>query len=251
LGAENRVEWRMEAGDAATEIIRVAQETPTDLIVMGTAGRTGLWRLLRGSVAEQVIRKAACPVLTVKASRSRGTTSTWTRTDEASLLDTLRTEEITTILHPTDFSESSQAAFQLACALARDHGARVIAFHGVPRPESFSGEALAGTFPGDYHTQHWEALRNIRPSYPEVGITHRLDEGDPTTLILQAARASRCDLIVMGTHGRTGLKRLLMGSVADQVVRKAPCPVLTVKAPCSRTLTAETVRGGEEQLVRR
>jgi nucleotide-binding universal stress UspA family protein len=75
-----------------------------------------------------------------------------------------------------------------------------------------------------------DELCRIRPSDRETRVQHLLAEGDPATAILRAARDNHCDLIVMGTHGRTGLRRLLMGSVAEQVVRKAPCLVLTVKA---------------------
>jgi nucleotide-binding universal stress UspA family protein len=65
----------------------------------------------------------------------------------------------------------------------------------------------------------------------KVPVEHRLEEGDPATEILRTARDCGCDLIVMGTHGRRGLSRLLTGSVAEQVMRKAPCPVVTVKTP--------------------
>jgi nucleotide-binding universal stress UspA family protein len=75
----------------------------------------------------------------------------------------------------------------------------------------------------------------VQPSDPAVKIEHRLAEGDPAREILRVARETGCDLIVMGTHGWTGLGRLLMGSVAEQVVRKATCPVLTVKTPIPDT----------------
>ena len=71
----------------------------------------------------------------------------------------------------------------------------------------------------------------IQASEAKVPIEHRLEEGDPVTVILRVARESKCELIVMGTHGRSGLAHLLMGSVAEQIVRKATCAVLVVKAP--------------------
>jgi nucleotide-binding universal stress UspA family protein len=74
-------------------------------------------------------------------------------------------------------------------------------------------------------------LQRIQAPDGAVRVEHFLEEGDPATGILQAAQERKCDLIVMGTHGRTGLGRVLLGSVAEKVVRGASCPVLTVKAP--------------------
>ncbi|MCI0461018.1 MAG: universal stress protein [Gemmataceae bacterium] len=130
---------------------------------------------------------------------------------------------IRTILHPTDFSEPAGYAFRLALSLARDQGARLIVLHVMPVP-------LVQEKRG-YREEMAEDLSRIGSPDPRVGVEHRLEEGDPAIQILQVARETGCDLIVMGTHGRTGLGRLLMGSVAEQVTHRAPCPVLTVKAP--------------------
>jgi nucleotide-binding universal stress UspA family protein len=93
------------------------------------------------------------------------------------------------------------------------------------------GEAVSQLQPEGYQHKLWDDLRRIQSPDPAVPVEHRLAEGDSAEEILRLAQESGCDLIVLGTHGRTGLPRLLMGSVAEQVVRKAPCPVLTVKAP--------------------
>jgi nucleotide-binding universal stress UspA family protein len=138
--------------------------------------------------------------------------------------------EIRTILHPTDFSDRSEGAFHLACSLARHHGARLIVLHVIP-PPICHGEVVARQQPDGYREQMWDWLSRLQPPDPGVDIDHRLTDGDPAAEILRVAQDDCCDLIVMGTHGRTGLGRLLMGSVAEQVVRKASCPVLTVKAP--------------------
>ncbi len=134
------------------------------------------------------------------------------------------------ILHPTDFSERSQAAFQMACSLARQHGVRLIILHVMTPPATVFGELTARA---EQSVRESEArtLAQLKPSDPQVRFEHQLEEGDPVEQILHAAKVNQCDLIVMGTHGRTGLGRLLMGSVAEQVLRKADCPVLTVKAP--------------------
>jgi nucleotide-binding universal stress UspA family protein len=139
------------------------------------------------------------------------------------------------ILHPTDFSPSSEQAFHLACSLARDHGARLIALHVLERPLIIQSGVMTPPPPPaplpDEREALLERLRRLQPSAPGVRVECRVEEGDPTTAILQVAQEAACDLIVLGTHGRTGLRRLLLGSVAEQVVRKAPCPVLTVKVP--------------------
>lgn len=138
------------------------------------------------------------------------------------------------ILHPTDFSEQSNYAFRLAGSLARDHDARLIVLHVVLTlgPELVShGEAVSELQPQAYREKLWEDLRRVRLPDPDVHVEYRLVEGDPGEEVVRAAQESRAELIVMSTHGRTGLPRLLMGSVAEQVMRKAECPVLTVKAP--------------------
>ncbi len=140
---------------------------------------------------------------------------------------------IQTILYPTDFSETSRYAFQLACSLARDHGARVIALHVAPPPQTvnFEGMPPSPALPVGYQEDLKNKLREFSAASVEVQVEPRLEEGFAATEIVRVAREVPCDLIVMGTHGRTGLGRLLLGSVAEHVLRKAPCPVLTVKAP--------------------
>jgi nucleotide-binding universal stress UspA family protein len=135
---------------------------------------------------------------------------------------------IRTILHPTDFSERSNDAYRLACALARDYNARLLIVHVVPPVAAAVGD-LVWTGPVDYQEVKDKLLGLEGPDPARV--ERWLEEGDPASEILRLAREGRCDLIVMGTHGRRGLGRLLMGSVAETVLRKAPCPVVTVKAP--------------------
>jgi len=139
---------------------------------------------------------------------------------------------IRTILHPTDFSEQAEFAFRLAAALARDHGARLILLHVISGSAIVYGEGVVPPLSLEDDRERWEKeLHQLGVSDPSVPVEHRLKDGDPVTEILAVAEQSSADLIVMGTHGRTGLERLLMGSVAEQVVRKAPCPVLTVRTP--------------------
>jgi nucleotide-binding universal stress UspA family protein len=141
---------------------------------------------------------------------------------------------IRTILHPTDYSETSQHAFAWAVQLAQQHKAHLLILHVVNSldPERISyGEAKTKPQPESYQAQLREELRRLTPSDPHVSTEHLLAEGEPAAEILRVAREYHCDLIVLGTHGRTGLDRLLLGSVAEQVIRRAACPVLTVRSP--------------------
>ena len=135
------------------------------------------------------------------------------------------------ILHPTDFSAQSRAAFDVACSLARDYGAELIIVH-VHRPEPiFAPDGIAVNIPAEEPFELRAKLAKIIPEDPRTKFEHHLLEGEPAEEILRIAKSEGADLIVLGTHGSTGLYRLLMGSVAESVLRKAPCPVLTVRAP--------------------
>ncbi|MCS6976002.1 MAG: universal stress protein [Gemmatales bacterium] len=136
-----------------------------------------------------------------------------------------------TILHATDFSPHSEYAFRLACSLARDHGAKVVVLHVVaPHPAVSYGEMIVEP-DAALVQQAWDQIRTIKSPDPAVPLEHRVEQGFAAAEIVRVAEEIKADMIVLGTHGRSGLGRLLMGSVAEQVVRKAPCPVLTVKSP--------------------
>lgn len=153
-----------------------------------------------------------------------------------------------TILHPTDFSEPSEYAFRVACSLARDHGAHLFLAH-VAAPPMMVGEMVPPPPPVDYKELLWDSFHRLEESEPyirEIHVQSRILDGEPVKEILRLAEEIDCDLIVMGTHGRTGLMRLLMGSVAEQVMRKAPCPVLTVKS--LRRAAAEPVLAGAREV---
>jgi nucleotide-binding universal stress UspA family protein len=137
-----------------------------------------------------------------------------------------------TILHPTDYSEYSEFAFRLSCSLARDYGARLFLLHVIPSPVLIGGgDPVACKIIEEFLDQQRQNLDRLRPQDPKVEVARRLAEGDPVTEILRVAQEINCDMIIMGTHGSTGLKRLVMGSVAEGVTREAPCPVVIVKTP--------------------
>jgi universal stress protein A len=137
---------------------------------------------------------------------------------------------IRTILFPTDFSECSQAAFQLASSLARDYGSRMIVLHVYPPPLDHS-EEIARRPPDSYEDSLWKNLKAIQAEDLKYDIDYQLIEGDAAAEIARVAVEKPCDLIVIGTHGRRGIERVLLGSVAEKVIRQAACPVLTTKPP--------------------
>jgi nucleotide-binding universal stress UspA family protein len=161
---------------------------------------------------------------------------------------------LATILHPTDFSEYSDLAFRLACALARDYKARLILLHVISPSEALYGGTLEPAEKGPSVEEVKESLKEMEKSNwrlpcptpllveeakgklqqlegqaDRARVESKVMEGDPVDMILRAAEETNSEVIVMGTHGRTALTRLLMGSVAESVLRRASCPVLTAK----------------------
>jgi nucleotide-binding universal stress UspA family protein len=135
------------------------------------------------------------------------------------------------ILFPTDFSHTGDSALRLATALARDSGAELLIVHVQEPPMAYGGGELYYGVPNPAVEDLERMLTAIKPTDPNVRFQHRLATGDPASAIVRLAEEEKADLIVMGTHGRTGFFRLLMGSVAEAIVRRAKCPVLTFKEP--------------------
>jgi universal stress protein A len=137
------------------------------------------------------------------------------------------------ILAPTDFSEYSQQAIQYARELAQTFGATLMLLHVVELPpypiEGLLPSHLGGTLLEDLEQQATSDLAQVLAKEAEVKVVHRVVIGIPYRTIVEIAEAEKADLIVMATHGRTGFSHLFMGSVAERVVRTAPCPVLTIR----------------------
>jgi nucleotide-binding universal stress UspA family protein len=134
-------------------------------------------------------------------------------------------------LFPTDFSHLSDAALDHATTLARETGATLLVLHVEEPPLAYGGGELYYGVPEPNTEALKKMLEKIKPADPKVPFVHRMVTGDPATEIVRVANEESADLIVMSTHGRSGLTRVLMGSVAELVVRRAACPVLTFKQP--------------------
>ena len=202
------------------EVIRQwASADGVDLVVIGTHGRSGFDRLLLGSVTEKVIRTVTCPVLTVPPAEGLQAAVAFAR-----------------ILCPTDFSPSSRRALAVALELGRQAGGAVTLLHAV---EFLDVEAALPRHADELrasrarlvdHFLHRLAEEVADESQTWCEIRQVLVEGRAHRAIVAEATAHQADLIVMGTHGHGVVDRFLYGSTALQVVRTAPCPVLTVRA---------------------
>jgi len=155
------------------------------------------------------------------------------------------------ILLPVDFSHSSDAAISFASSLAADSEALLMLLHiGENSPAYLAGYGGFSYTP-EFHEkvvkENRELLERIKPTIPGIKYEHQYLDGNPAKEILGFAERENFDLIVIGSHGRTGLSRLLLGSVAEAVVRGAKCPVLTVKQPTEAVAeSTETAQKGKE-----
>ncbi len=148
-------------------------------------------------------------------------------------------QKLTTILHPHDFSDLSVNAFHAAHALARDHGARLILLYVHQPQEEVMGEfGMPPPEPEPSDEQFAERLRGLLQPGSPVRAEAMVIRGTATEEIVRVAKQQRCDLIVMGTHGRKGLSRLFHANIADHVARHAPCPVMALRSSQTEADTA-------------
>ncbi len=230
LDVVHQVIQEIAAGPA---ILEYASDHDIDLIVMGTHGRRGVRRLLIGSVAAEVIRRANCPVLTTGPSPLPSGTNK--------------------ILVPIDFSEHSKDALEQARELADLFGATLDLLHVVEEnmPPAFYTGGVTSIY--DMHPDiEDKAIDEMRKVYeetdgPVVEAKFFASPGRPASRILKFAEERDSDMIVMATHGRSGLEQMFLGSVAEQVVQRAFCPVFTVRAltPPTEGTSAADLRAEE------
>ena len=232
VGLKGRVErrgiavtTRVATGIPSEEVITVARAEDSDLIVVGTRGKTGLAHVLLGSTAERVIRGAPCPVLTVRMEPAD------IEEEEGALSKPITLERI---LVPVDFSNCSLDALGYAAVVAQQAKASLMLLH-VLEPVSYGldftlGQSKARHADAEKWTKRLEELVSSH-QHPTMQVESQLRGGFPADSILDSAQTLPCDLIVMGTHGRRGISHTISGSVAEAVLRKARCPVITVRSP--------------------
>lgn len=149
-----------------------------------------------------------------------------------------------TIVFPTDFSTASDAALEHAATLAKSMGATLLIVHVEEPPLAYGGGELYYGIPEPDSERILKMLEDVKPKDPSVPFTHRLSMGDPAGEIVRIATDEGAELIVLGTHGRTGVTRLLMGSVAEVVVRRAPCPVLVYRETVAKLTPSKAAAAG-------
>jgi nucleotide-binding universal stress UspA family protein len=213
----------VEEGDVVTRILAEASARATGLIVMGTHGRSGVERLVAGSITEKVLRQAPCPVLTVPPGQGAVPPGPG---------------PFKSILCAVDFSQASTHAVQYALSLAQEADARLVVAHVVDWPNTAGLSApLAAAINEtrrDYDARRLEQLRAAVPASARewCRVEEILATGTPGREIVRLANTQAIDLIVMGVHGRSALNLAIFGSTTRQVVHDAHCPVLTVPAAC-------------------
>jgi nucleotide-binding universal stress UspA family protein len=207
-------------GDASGEIVRHASELHADLVVIGTHGRSGFDRLTLGSVTEKVLRKAPCPVLTLPPDAASNPADV----------------QYHSILCPTDFSSSSEYGIDFALGVARRSGATVTVLHVIEMVDEDANATDEATPTGDHARRRCEieaaALHSLLATHvrPSDRVSELITTGKPHRAILCAAADCRADLIVIGVRGRGPMDLTLFGSTTNQVVRRATCPVITIRS---------------------
>jgi nucleotide-binding universal stress UspA family protein len=215
---------RQRLGIPSQQINRAANECGADLVVVGSHGRSGLADLALGSTAERVVRGAPCPVFTVRAKpQYRASTGDQPRMPSPSVRH---------ILAPVDFSECALEALDYATQLAAQLQADLAILH-VMEPVYYDLELGSGHIMEEpaKRKEAEERLDDLADKLASSGLdinTH-IRGGVAPDAIVAAAYHFPTDLIVMGTHGRRGLSKFSSGSVAEAVLRQAPCPVVTLK----------------------
>ncbi len=199
-------------------ILDYVEENDIDLVVMGTHGRRGLRRLLLGSVAEEVVRLAPCPVVSVRERAGK---------EAGALVDNL--------VVPIDFSEHSRLALEYAAALARPHEAKLQLLHVIEEtvyPDFYLPVLASGDVIAEKLQEQAKARLSKLAAEVADGIvcSVHVKTGRAAHTIADFARAEDAELIVIASHGLTGLSHMLLGSVTESVVRLADCPVFTAKA---------------------
>jgi len=195
-------------------VAAVVQQKQADLIVVGTSGRRGIGKFVLGSVAEEILRRAKCPVLTVGPHATA---------------DPPREAKFKKIVYATDFGEGCHAAAAFAVALAEEHQAHLTLLHVIQEP---SAEALVAE--EEIEAAALDRLRALVAGEAELWCEPKavVRQGVPAEKILELAKREEADLIVLGVRNFNGVVRAthFAGAVAHQVVAEAPCPVLTVRA---------------------
>jgi nucleotide-binding universal stress UspA family protein len=207
---------KLEEGDIVREILREAESAQPDLVVMGTHGRGGFQRFVLGSVLNKILRKLPFPLLTVPP---------------AARHPALDARGYRTPLAAVDFSDASMHGLSYALSLAQEAGGRLLLTHVVEWPLESEVLPPYDTLRADMIRDAERRLRDVVPAearnwcQPEIVVV----PGRPSREITRIAGEQQADVIVLGVAGRSAIDCALNGTTAYDVIRRAPCPVLTVR----------------------
>ncbi len=209
-----RVQWRVWYGEADQAIANATAREQADLVAMSTHGRSGLDRLRFGSVAESVVRRAPAPVLLVRG------VAAWDRGG------------IGRILVPLDGSEASEEVLPIVSCLAGPFDIEVLLLHVVEATQSLPGSPAGAKGGRDSETEAGYLARVAAPLQARgLRVSTTVRAGLPAEVIPAVTAETKCGLVAMSTHGRSGLGRLFLGSVAERVLRSVSVPMLLWKPP--------------------
>jgi nucleotide-binding universal stress UspA family protein len=221
---EESFDWEplITVGHAASEIARMAEEKEVDLAISATHGRSGLRRLILGSVTERLMRTLPCPLLVVRTMEHDFITPT----DQEIRLQR--------ILVGCDFSPDSSVAFQYGLSLAQEFQSDLHLVHVIPPIHKNLPKHVIETrerFQQDFREELLEKLKDMVPKEAFNWCTPKttLLAGDPHEELIKYAVVQGMDLIVLGVRGHSLVETLFVGSTTDRVVRRSLCPVLTVR----------------------
>lgn len=224
------VQTHLVSGGPHNEVVRLAEDLGCGLIVIGTHGRSGFNKLVFGSVCEKVVRHSHVPVLTIKH-------------PEYEFVNEGVIAELKRILCPCDLSGFSNAGTALATALCERFGGTLVLMHVIDTRMDYpqfwpeSGPLTSASARPDA----LRAVKEVAGQCTGIATETYVPIGIPHSEIVRAVKDENIDLVVMATHGRTGIAHALLGSTTEKVVRHAPCPVLTIRP--SKTIPS----GGESK----
>ncbi|MDZ7779986.1 MAG: universal stress protein [Gemmatimonadota bacterium] len=223
------VEARVLTGYPAAALVEEVEERRVDLAVLSTHGRGPVSRAWLGSVADRFVREAPCPVLLVRPDETDGAA------------DFNEPFEVRHVVVPMDGSEVGEAVLERAAEMARLFGARITLFSAVGRRELINRDFVPHVEYVTYDRLLSDRVAQARTELEEIRERLRtreitadvvvVEDSNPATAILEFVSSEKPDLVAMGTHGRKGMARMVLGSVADKVVRSATTPVLLVRPP--------------------